>query len=173
VTDSKPQSLISKVQSPKSAARYEACEDLRVAKTLSVDANRALQTALYDPDPSVAEAAKRALEGHLHHEPSHQDANGTTAAGGPLPFGFGSLIAIAASLVFMMIPFSLHLLTGYGEGKGTYPIQDISILLSLAANAVALGLGILGIWRDSSKAPAVLGVVASALLYAGCWLNSS
>ena len=173
MTDRKLHSLISKLQSPKAAARYEACEDLRVAKTLSVDANRALQTALYDPDPSVAEAAKRALEGHLHHEPSHQDANGTTAAGGPLPFGIGSLIAIAASLVFMMIPFSLHLLTGYGEGRGTYPIQDISILLSLAANAVALGLGILGIWRDSSKALAVLCVVASALLFSGCWLTSS
>jgi len=173
VTDNKHQSLISKLQSPKAAARYEASEDLRVAKTLSPDANRALQTALYDPDPSVAEAAKRALQVHLHDEPSDQHANGRTSPGGPLPFGIGSLIAIAASLVFIVIPFSLHLLTGYGEGRGPYPIQAISILLSLAANTVALGLGILGLWRDSSKAPAVLGVVASALLFAGCWLASS
>ena len=173
MTDSKPQSLISKVQSPKAAARYEACEDLRVAKSLSVDANRALQTALYDPDPSVAEAARRALEGHLLRGSLHQTTNGRTVPGRPVPFGLGSLIAIAASVLFITIPFSLHLLTAYGEGRGPYPIIGIFILLSLVANAVAFGLGILGLWRDSSKAPAILGVMVSALLFAGCWLTSS
>jgi len=44
--------------------RYKACEELRSAPYLSLEAITALQQAKYDSDPRVAEAAGRALLAH-------------------------------------------------------------------------------------------------------------
>jgi hypothetical protein len=41
--------------------RYAACEELRVASAISQEAMNALEEASYDPDPLIADAAKRAL----------------------------------------------------------------------------------------------------------------
>jgi hypothetical protein len=53
---------ILKLKSPKASLRYEACEYLRVAPSITPDAIKALVKALSDNDPTVAEVAKRALE---------------------------------------------------------------------------------------------------------------
>lgn len=52
------------LKSPKASKRYEACEELRVAASLSLEAINALKNATADPDPEVAEAAAKALALH-------------------------------------------------------------------------------------------------------------
>jgi hypothetical protein len=58
-------SVVRNLSSTNSSDRYEACELLRVSADLAPEAIAALQVALQDPDPSVAEAASRALGAHL------------------------------------------------------------------------------------------------------------
>jgi hypothetical protein len=53
---------ISKLQNPNANIRYEACEYLRVAPSITPEAIEALEMALNDTNKSVAEAAHRALE---------------------------------------------------------------------------------------------------------------
>jgi len=54
------------LRSPNRFKRYEACEELRVTDSLPEHALLALEEATKDPDPSVADAARRAL---LIHRP--------------------------------------------------------------------------------------------------------
>jgi len=58
------QKLIDKLQSANSSARYDACEELRVAASIPAKALTALRAATKDKDPQVADAASRALAAH-------------------------------------------------------------------------------------------------------------
>lgn len=58
-----------RLSSPKASERYEACENLRVSPVLPLSAISALEATLADPDPSVADAAKRALTLHRQATP--------------------------------------------------------------------------------------------------------
>src|SRR3990172_8479132 len=49
--------------------RYEACEELRVADSLSPQAVEALRRATAEPDAEVADAARRALAIHSPSSP--------------------------------------------------------------------------------------------------------
>lgn len=69
--------LIQKLKSPNASARYEACEELRVASVIPADALAALRDTVRDPDPEVADAALRAVA--LHSPPS------LPIGGGPTP----------------------------------------------------------------------------------------
>jgi predicted RNA-binding Zn-ribbon protein involved in translation (DUF1610 family) len=64
--------LIKTLDSPKSSARYDACELLRVAPSLNDAAVAALERASNDPDPEVRDAAQRALD--LHRTARKTDA---------------------------------------------------------------------------------------------------
>lgn len=65
---------IDMLQSPRAKTRYEACENLRVAPTITPEAIQALQSVLNDPDQDVAEAAQDALNVHLSSNmPRHED----------------------------------------------------------------------------------------------------
>ena len=57
--------LMIKLQSSKASVRYEACEYLRVSPRLPLEAIKALQTVLTDPDKDVRESAQSALNIHL------------------------------------------------------------------------------------------------------------
>lgn len=65
--------LVIQLQSPNKNKRYEACEFLRVAPTITPEAIMALQNILKDPAPDVAEAAQRALS--VHSPPEDPDKN--------------------------------------------------------------------------------------------------
>jgi hypothetical protein len=71
--------LLSKLEHPKSGVRYDACEELRVATTLTQDATQALDLAANDSDALVADAAQRALAAHV--SPTPQTPFGEPAAG--------------------------------------------------------------------------------------------
>jgi hypothetical protein len=60
--------LLQMLDSPSASKRYEACEELRVAASIPDEAVAALARALQDPDPNVADAARRALA--LHSPPA-------------------------------------------------------------------------------------------------------
>ncbi len=62
--------LIEQLHSPRQSQRYEACEWLRVAPSLPQEAIDALEQATHDPDPEVAEDARRAIA--IHAEPDTQ-----------------------------------------------------------------------------------------------------
>jgi len=60
---------IARLKSPKPVVRYDACEEMRVAPSLSPQARDALLAATKDPSPEVADAATRALETHSPSTP--------------------------------------------------------------------------------------------------------
>jgi hypothetical protein len=62
--------LLARLRSADRTSRYDACEELRVASSLSATALLALQEATHDPDPLVADAATRAFRTHRPHRPS-------------------------------------------------------------------------------------------------------
>lgn len=55
---------ISNLSSPDRDTRYKACVELRLADSIPEPAIAALEAATQDPDPLVAEAARRALAYH-------------------------------------------------------------------------------------------------------------
>jgi hypothetical protein len=59
------QKLIDQLQSPKASVRYDSCEHLRAAPSLTPEAIVALQVALNDPDEEVRKSARGALNVHL------------------------------------------------------------------------------------------------------------
>jgi hypothetical protein len=61
-------SQILRLNSPDKNIRYDACEELRKAANLPREAIAALVQASHDPDPGVADAARRALLAHRQHE---------------------------------------------------------------------------------------------------------
>ena len=65
--------LLINLESTNANIRYEACEELRVAKAISKQANDALEKATNDPDPLVADAAQRALLIHNPPTPASQE----------------------------------------------------------------------------------------------------
>ena len=71
-------SLIKMLQSDNHNKRYDACEELRVLPSLPPEALEALRLAANDPNPSVADAAERAI---AHHTPklTPEDVNSTLA----------------------------------------------------------------------------------------------
>ena len=56
------------LESPKASVKFEACEELRVANESSEAAVLALEKVARDPDPTVADAARRALDADVHVE---------------------------------------------------------------------------------------------------------
>ena len=58
------QKLITNLTSHRAGTRYDACEELRVAPAIPQEAMSALRAAANDPDPGVADAARRALAAH-------------------------------------------------------------------------------------------------------------
>jgi hypothetical protein len=87
--------VLTMLQNPRANSRYDACEELRVAETITPDAAAALKLALADPDPSVAEAAQRALEAHSLLE-SRAAGAGTAQAAPPT---HDPVMLLAASIV--------------------------------------------------------------------------
>jgi hypothetical protein len=81
--------LIKKMQNPNANDRYEACERLRGYPQITPEAIKALQAVVNDPDPSVADAARRALEVHLPSVPSPELPN-QESLGGSLSEPVGS-----------------------------------------------------------------------------------
>jgi len=67
------QKLITNLRSHRSSTRYEACEELRVAPVIPPEALSALRAMTNDPDPGVADAARRALATHSPPPPPALD----------------------------------------------------------------------------------------------------
>lgn len=61
---SKIEKLVDKLWSLKAGTRYDACELLRVAPTITPEAIAALEKVLRDPDPAVVESGASALQVH-------------------------------------------------------------------------------------------------------------
>ena len=76
--------LIQKLKSTDANARYEACEELRVAPSVSPEALAALRTAAEDPNAGVADAARRALALHAAAPPSLPSTTPQTSPWPPL-----------------------------------------------------------------------------------------
>lgn len=74
--------LLEMLNSRKASIRYEACEYLRVAPSLTSEVIQALNNACSDPDPDVAEAARRAFAAHspkIEAETVHTDEQNEAA----------------------------------------------------------------------------------------------
>ena len=68
----KLEKTISDLSSSNKNTRSEACEELRVADSLPESTITALEAATQDPDPLVADAARRALAIHKHPQSTEE-----------------------------------------------------------------------------------------------------
>jgi hypothetical protein len=56
--------IVEKLRSPKVRTKYEACELLRVAPTITPEAIEALEKVMHDPDPAIVASTASALQAH-------------------------------------------------------------------------------------------------------------
>jgi hypothetical protein len=115
--------LIKMLQSPKPGTRYEACEYLRVAPSITPEALEALKNAIDDPDASVAEVAQRALNVHCPDAAPLQSAGLEAQAD-------GSLLSIIDIMVAIAVFFALALaLTFYKTFLGCPAMIGLIIII--------------------------------------------
>jgi hypothetical protein len=69
------QRLLELLKSANPNKRFDACEELRVSSPLPPEALEALQLVTNDTNPSVADAAQRALAVHNQMESKNKDSN--------------------------------------------------------------------------------------------------
>jgi hypothetical protein len=145
--------LIKMLQSPKANTRYEACEYLRVAPAITPEAIRTLETAVYDQEMSVAEAAKRALAVQLAPEPAYEAPSQLILPKeGEFDFGFASLLSGLLALLFLLLNF-VSVFSSYNW------FLDASCLLS--PSGIVLGVLGLLLQKNRKKTPAIIGLVLS------------
>lgn len=65
MSDAAIQKVIDMLQSSNAGRRFDACEELRVASSITPEAIKALQEVVNDPNRDVADAAQRALNIHI------------------------------------------------------------------------------------------------------------
>jgi hypothetical protein len=98
---------IAMLKSPRATRRYEACEELRVMPTLPEEARAALQELVHDPDPTVADAALRALQMHADSGTPAPSAHPAPAALPPIGRS-DLLLALAGMAVTAASAFVLY-----------------------------------------------------------------
>jgi len=99
--------LIAMLESPIADKRYDACEELRVMPRIPQDAEAALQGAMKDPDPLVADAAARAFR--LHTSPPAPPApsdNSTSVPQAPIGRLDLSLAAVGLGVTVLSAPIA-------------------------------------------------------------------
>ena len=167
--------LVEMLQSHKPGKRYEACELLRVAPSLSPAALVALEKATDDPNPGVRESAASALA--VHNAPTSMPPTAPPVPQRPSRFEDGVVAAlpplvippILLSIMFLITtgdPFAwIDLLAAFTQPGMVYPanvvVSDVALL---APPIIAFLAGAL----LSRKAGRVLGLVFLAV--GSCWL---
>jgi hypothetical protein len=111
------QKLVAMLRSPKANVRYEACELLRVAPEITPEAIVALENALRDPDPHVAEGAKTALNVHRDaaggsHVSSGQQGIAISSRARPRDY---LIVALLSIILPQLLPMCLILPFVYSE----------------------------------------------------------
>jgi hypothetical protein len=147
------QQLIANLGSGRASMRYDACEELRVAPSIPEDARSALRAATNDPDPGVADAARRALAVHSSIQPNSphpQNALPQQAGRQRTPYNFiAELSSTHANLTQFALVIALiaaGLVLAYG-GAAIFSLPvEVTSLCSLFLLLLAIGPVIL--WRN-------------------------
>ena len=143
---------LDRLKSPNKNKRYDACEELRVASDLPSEAISALEAACDDPEPDVADAARRALQFHrpvetqsisMSEDSSHSAELEFDEPGVGKKFGRRAGAYIIDSIFFNVIFIVIYLfemmmigLILYLSGQ-TYPIDaQPNLCLNLVINFV-------------------------------------
>lgn len=164
------QHLINLLKSDNPNKRYDACEGLRVARhPLPQEAMDALHTATNDTNPSVADAAQRALALHtpqltpdVFDEKEQEKASTEDSPNKNLQY---IIIGFVAGAIPGPIAFSM------GRG-GSFYLDGYSVFL-LIIGGIAGAIGVL-IGGSSTKNPlgaAIVGGVVGLLFGGFCSLN--
>lgn len=164
--------LLKMLQSPKASKRYEACEYLRVAPTITPEAIIALQNALNDTDAEVADAAQRSLNLHTLQSKTDEAAE---FEGEKMDTGYGKyivpiiMISLISAPIFDFMPGAL-IAAGFG-GNGGCGGMLLSPVLAIIISPLT---GVAG-WAILAKIekPILVGLVCgfiagtiAALIYA-------
>lgn len=126
---------LDQLSSPNKIKRYNACEELRLAPRLSPEAILALEKASGDPDPEVAEAARRALLVHRQERTDFinqmQDAETAPVPGEKLAAGRAVMLKEIRSWGFWSLGLGvMHLI---GSGVFSAPWGLLLIVVGLAS----------------------------------------
>ncbi len=103
--------VLRKLRSSNSSARYEACELLRVAQSISSEARAELVRATADTDPFVAERARAALNAHPAAPDSDSDLTVLGFPDSPLftalpPLLVGLATAVCGGFAYLGLTFA-------------------------------------------------------------------
>lgn len=144
---------LTKLQSKNANTRYDACEGLKVADSITPEAIKALQNALSDPNADVVDAAQRALKVHLPSENAPQSDNHQKAdVGSPVPplnsstrsNGVANALKVIAWLTYGLGLFAGLFLGNVNTGYFNTTEFSFSIALVYWAAAFVSGTIILG-----------------------------
>jgi len=103
--------VLRKLRSANSGSRYEACELLRVALSISPEARAELVRATADSDPLVAERARAALGAHPTIPGSDSDLTVLASRDNPLyaalpPILIGTATSICGAIAYLGLTFA-------------------------------------------------------------------
>ena len=167
------------LNSPNKNTRYEACEELRVTARLPDSALAALESATQDPDPLVADAARRALAIHRPPPPteaphlSSQDRsiNETPIGNKTASFSLGAGII---SVFLLVIPPFLLLFECGSYCGWLWILTFLGSALSVIFAILAIMSGFVslmkinkmgGVGNEKAIVGIVLGILSIALFY--------
>ncbi len=159
--------LVEQLRSSSKDKRYEASEWLRVIPTLPRTALDALEQATRDPDPLVADSARRAVA--LHSGP---DSGALPSAAGSVLdaradsiLGQPYLVGPAAALVAYAVTASFPILTYHCDGCGiTFRwVRPLGMCVIGLVAPLVLGL-LCGVFARRAQNPGIVAAVAGAVL---------
>lgn len=128
--------LILDLQSDNPGKRYKACEELRIAESITESAIGALRQASYDVDPVIANAAQRALGVHTETttNPELQLENKykptpMTDLNGVVLMVWGGIIAVFIFFVTLVLLINSSFIEITNSGLEVFPACMITLFL--------------------------------------------
>jgi uncharacterized membrane protein len=130
--------------------RYEACEELRVAPTLPLEAVEALRAATADPDPVVADAARRAWILHAN-TPASSNPPQAPSSVGKATVGVLSWMVAGVLLVVWLVMLVGSIAANLAFGHEKFLVSMLWFVLIGSGLGVVIGAFTPRGWRNRMK----------------------
>lgn len=135
------------LKSENPSKRYEACEELRVAPTLPLEAIGALRAATADPDPLVADAARRAWILHAD-TPASSNPPQAPSSVGKATVGMLSWMVAGVLLVVWLIMLAGSIAANLAFGHEKFLVSMLWFVLIGSGLGVVIGAFTPRGWRS-------------------------
>ena len=132
------QGLIKMLQSNNHNKRYDACEELRVSPWLPPEALEALSSVTNDANPDVADAARRAIDLHIHASYPVENSREFHLSERKKKSDKRLYVAMAFGGILWLIP-SYWLFNADVETEGSFILSCLFVIVLMAGPYMILG----------------------------------